>query len=382
MPRPIRVAIDLRPLARGPATGIGLILTQVLEELSPRDFRFIGVSDRPVEPGAVPESIEVRISGPGDGRIRWEAGELPRILRAIEPPPDLFHATWNHGVPAGLPFPSLLSLHDVIPCMMPRLVPGPTPAPLQRGHSRRAVRASARRASAIVTLSEASRRDIASRIPEAAARIEVVPCAVPRWLKPAAVDQIAASRSKYGGAPYWLYFGGFDPRKGVELLIEAVARAFPERQSAPALVLAGTRRPLADRLAESADAKGLRVHWPGYVPDSELAALLGGAELFIYPSRYEGFGIPPLLAMALGTPCVVSDAGALPEVVGDAAILFPSGDAAALAERLKAAARDRGALAVLSRLGKERAARFSVELLAERMIRVYEAAAARRGGSG
>lgn len=382
MPRPIRVAIDLRPLARGPATGIGLILTQILEELSPRDFRFIGVSDRPVEPGAVPESIEVRISGPVDGRIRWEAGELPRILRAIEPPPDLFHATWNHGVPAGLPFPSLLSLHDVIPWIMPRLVPWPKPALLHRWLYRRAVRASARRASAIVTLSEASRRDIASRIPEAAARIEVVPCAVPRWLKPAAVDQIAASRSKYGGAPYWLYFGGFDPRKGVELLIEAVARAFPERQSAPALVLAGTRRPLGDRLAESADAKGLRVHWPGYVPDSELAALLGGAELFIYPSRYEGFGIPPLLAMALGTPCVVSDAGALPEVVGDAAILFVSGDAEALAERLKAAARDRGALAARSRLGKERAARFSVELLAERMTRVYEAAAARRGGSG
>ena len=117
-------------------------------------------------------------------------------------------------------------------------------------------------------------------------------------------------------------------------------------------------------------------------PDSELAALLGGAELFIYPSRYEGFGIPPLLAMALGTPCVVSDAGALPEVVGEAATLFPSGDAAALAERLRAAARDPGALAARSRLGKERAARFKVDLLAERMTRVYDAAAARRGGSG
>jgi glycosyltransferase involved in cell wall biosynthesis len=131
-----------------------------------------------------------------------------------------------------------------------------------------------------------------------------------------------------------------------------------------------------------ADTKGLRAYWPGYVPDSELAALLGGAELFIYPSRYEGFGIPPLLAMALGTPCVVSDAGALPEVVGDAAVSFPSGDAGALAERLETVARDPDPLAARSRLGKERAARFSVDLLAERMTRVYEAAAARREGSG
>jgi len=382
VPRPIRVAIDLRPLARGPATGIGVILSQILEELTPRDFRFIGVSDRPAEPGAVPESIEVLVSGSGVGRIRWEAAELPRILRAIDPPPDLFHATWNHGVPDRLPFPSLLSLHDVIPWIMPGLVPWPKPALLHRWLYRRAVRASARRASAIVTLSETSRRDITSRMPEAASRIEVVPCAVPGWLRPATEGEIAASRSRYGGGPYWLYFGGFDPRKGVEILIEAMARAFPEGRGAPALVLAGTRHPLADRLARMADAGGLRAHWPGYLPDSELAALLGGAELFIYPSRYEGFGIPPLLAMALGTPCVVSDAGALPEVVGEAATLFPSGDVAALAERLRAAARDPGALAARSRLGKERAARFKVGLLAERMTRVYEAAAARRGGSG
>jgi len=381
VPRPIRVAIDLRPLARGPATGIGLILTQIVHELSPRGFEFIGVSDRPVEPASVSESIEVRVSGPENGRIRWEALELPRILRAIEPPPDLYHATWNHGVPSGLPFPSLLSLHDVIPWVMPRLVPWPKPALLHRWLYRRAVRASARNASTIVTLSDASRRDIAALVPEAASRIEVVPCAVPRWLKPASADQVSAPRARFGGAPYWLYFGGFDPRKGVDLLIEAVARAFPDRRNAPALVLAGARNALADRLARSAKAEGLRAHWPGYVPDSELAALLGGAKLLIYPSRYEGFGIPPLLAMAVGTPCVTSDSGALPEVVGKAAMLFPSGDVAALAERLRTAAQDPGALAELSRLGKERAAQFSVELLAERMTRVYEAAATRRGGS-
>src|SRR5439155_22017731 len=139
VPRTIRGAMELRPLGRGPAAGIGLILTQIVHELSPRGFEFIGVSDRPVEPASVSESIEVRVSGPENGRIRWEALELPRILRAIEPPPDLYHATWNHGVPSGLPFPSLLSLHDVIPWVMPRLVPWPKPALLHRWLYRRAV---------------------------------------------------------------------------------------------------------------------------------------------------------------------------------------------------------------------------------------------------
>jgi glycosyltransferase involved in cell wall biosynthesis len=381
VPRTTRVAIDLRPLARGPSTGIGLILTQIVEELAPRGYEFVGVSDRPLGPVPVFETIEVRVSGSATGRIRWEAFELPRLLRSIAPAPDLFHATWNHGIPDALPFPSLLSLHDLIPWVTPALTPWPHPSLLHRWLYRRAVSASARNASRIVTLSEASRLDIAGRIPSVSSKIEVVPCAVPRWLKPAAPADSATWRTRFGGGPYWLYFGGFDPRKGVDLLVDAMSRAFPGGAGAPALVLAGTVNPLAERLAREANAKGLRAHLPGYVPDAELAALLGGAELFIYPSRYEGFGIPPLLAMAVGTPCVASDAAALPEVVGDAAILFPSGDAAALAGRLSAAARDPGALEPLARRGRERAARFSVEALGERMIRAYERAVSPREGS-
>ena len=381
MPRTTRVAIDLRPLARGPSTGIGLILTQIVEELTPRGYEFVGVSDRPLGPVPSFETVDVRVSGSAGGRIRWEAFELPRLLRSITPAPDLYHATWNHGIPAMLPFPSILSLHDLIPWVTPALTPWPRPSLFHRWLYRRAVRASARNASRIVTLSEASRRDIAERIPAVASKVEVAPCAVPRWLKPAAPDEIAAWRARLGGGPYWLYFGGFDPRKGVDLLVDAMSRAFPGGAGAPALVLAGAVNPLAERLAREASALGLRAHLPGYVPDEELGALLGEAELFIYPSRYEGFGIPPLLAMAVGTPCVTSDAAALPEVVGDAAILFPSGNAAALAERLSAAARDPGALEPLRRRGPERASRFTVEALGERMTRAYERVASRREGS-
>jgi len=380
VPSPIRVAIDLRPLARGPATGIGLLLTQILEELTPRGFEFLGVTDLPVPPTPATTTIEVRASGPGGGTVRWERNELPRLLRGIDPPPDLYHATWNHGVPPGLPFPSVLSLHDLIPWVKPRYVPWPRPAFLHRWLYRDQVRSSAQRAARIVTLSEASRRDIGERMPGVLSKVDVVPCAVPRWFRPASEEAAGAWRSRFGG-DYLLYFGGFDPRKGLDLLIQGMARAFADPGRAPAVVLAGAVNREAKELVRSAEALGLRVHLPGYVPDEDLASILGGAVLFVYPSRYEGFGIPPLLAMAAGTPSVVSDTPAVREVVGDAALLFPSGDATALGALLAVALQDSGVLAPLRERGKERAARFSVEALASRMIQVYERAASPRAGS-
>jgi glycosyltransferase involved in cell wall biosynthesis len=371
--RPIRVAIDVRPLARGPATGIGLLVTQIVEELTPRGFEFVGVSDRPLPAESPAPPLDVRVSG-GGGTVRWEWRELPRLLRSLNPPPDLFHATWNHGVPPGLPFPSVLSLHDLIPWVAPRYVPWPWPSILHRRLYRDAVRASARRAAAIVTLSEASRRDIGARVPEAYAKVEVVPCAVPRWFHPADPRACDAWRTRFGGS-YLLYFGGFDPRKGLDLLVEGMARAFADPGRAPTIVLAGAVSRAALELQRAATRRGLRLLLPGYVPDPDLAALLGGATLFVYPSRYEGFGIPPLLAMAAGTPCVVSDAPAIREVVGDAGLFFPSGDATALGALLAVAVQDPSLLDPLAARGRERAARFSVQALAQRMIRVYERAA-------
>lgn len=381
MHSPLRVAIDLRPLARGPVTGIGLILTQILEELPRRGFAFVGLCDRPVPQTVLPPGVEVLVMEAPGGRILWETLKLPRLLRAIDPPPDLYHATWNHGVPAGLPFPSLLSLHDLIPWRLPDVVPWPRPARLHRWLYRRAVRASARNASAIVTLSEASLGDIAAILPEALPRAEVIPCAVPRWFRPAPSERIAAWRTRFGGKPYWLYFGGFDPRKGVGLLVEAMSRAFPGGVGAPDLVLAGAKNALAEAIAARGARAGLRLHFPGYVPDGELSALLGGANLFLYPSLYEGFGLPPLFAMAAGVPCVVSDGGSLPEVVGDAGIVVPAGIGPALAEVLARAARDPSAVAPCAERGRTRAARYTVEALATRMSRAYERAASRRGES-
>lgn len=375
----LRVAIDLRPLALESAGGVGLQILQLLEEVPRLGVTYVGLSDRPVPPGRVPEGIPVRVEGPTGQRIRWEGRVLPRLLASLDPRPDLYHATWNHGVPTGLPMPSVLTLHDLIPWRLPRDVPWPKPAWLHQALYRSAVRASARRAAVIVTVSEASRRDIAYRIPDAAPRVEVVPNALPRWFGAASPAQAAENRRTFGDS-YWLYMGGFDPRKGLFTLLAAMAAAFPDG-SGPTLVLAGGRNEHEQACETMAATLRVNAIFPGYVPDADLTALFAGASLFVYPSRYEGFGIPPLLALASGTPCITTDGGALPEVVGDAAIVVPAGDAKALAAALRRAVDDPASLRELEARGRERAARFSVDALASRTLRAYERALGRRAGS-
>lgn len=380
MARPLRVAIDLRPLALPSGGGVGLLVSQIVEELSLRDVTFLGIADQPVPSGRIPESLPTWIVSGAGGRIRWESLALPGLLRGLDPAPDLFHATWNHGVPRGLSFPSLLSLHDLIPWRAPRLVPWPRLALLHRALYRRAVRGSARAAARIVTLSEASRRDIEAAIPEASGRIEVVPCAVPRWFQTPSPPAVAALHARFGG-PYWLYVGGFDPRKDVETLIDALGALRSRGVNVPPTVLAGTRGGHARRLEARAAPLYPKVLFPGYVPDAELSALYGGASLFIYPSRAEGFGIPPLLAMAAGVPVVAADGGAVPEVLGGAGIVVPAGDVPALVAALEAALADTTSLAVNRARGRARALEFTVDALASRMREAYEQAATRPGGS-
>jgi glycosyltransferase involved in cell wall biosynthesis len=376
---PRRVAIDLRPLALETVSGIGLLVSQLLEEIPRRGVSYVGISDRPVPAGRVPTGISVAVAGPVGQRIRWESQVLPRLLASLDPAPDLFHATWNHGVPAGLGMPSVLSLHDLIPWRLPREVPWPRPAWLHRALYRSAVRSSARRAAVILTLSEASRRDIASLVPEAASRVEVAPCALPRWFGAPDPARVAENRREFG-TPYWLYVGGFDPRKGIFTLLAAMAAAFPEG-GGPAIVLAGGRNDHQKACELMAATLRVKALFPGYVPDAELSSLYAGASLFVYPSRYEGFGIPPLLALASGTACVTTDGGAIPEVVGDAAVVVPAGDAGALADALRSAHRDPAALQPLAARGRERAATFSLDALATRTLRAYERALGPRGGS-
>jgi alpha-1,3-rhamnosyl/mannosyltransferase len=169
-----------------------------------------------------------------------------------------------------------------------------------------------------------------------------------------------------------LYFGSNKPHKNVPRLVEAFA-AGCARASGIDLVIAGhwdERYPQAKALAERLSLKE-RVRFIGPVQDNDLPALYGGTELFVFPSEYEGFGLPVLEAMACGAPVVCSNRSSLPEVAGDAALLCDPHDAAALARALEQALTDRGLRAALQQRGLERAAQFTWEQAASHTLKMY-----------
>jgi glycosyltransferase involved in cell wall biosynthesis len=179
---------------------------------------------------------------------------------------------------------------------------------------------------------------------------------------------------------YILAVGTVEPRKGFPLLVDAFGRLAGGHPGL-ALVIAGSSgwgSADLDRAVAACPA-GERVLRLGWVDDQQRDALTAAATVFAYPSRYEGFGLPPLQAMAAGTPVVASDCGALAEVLGDAALLVPAGDADSLAGALGRLLDDAGARSQLSQRGIGRAATFTWELCATGMVALYrEAAAAHR----
>jgi glycosyltransferase involved in cell wall biosynthesis len=193
-----------------------------------------------------------------------------------------------------------------------------------------------RRCRWIVTHSEHGRRDLAQIPGVLAERIQVIRPWLPDEFNPQEAARLApVVRSKYRlPERFWLYVGGFDYRKNVELLIAAYARvAGPE---APRLVLAGRLPPSSGPYCDVQGAlarAGLRedaIVCPGFIASEDMPGLFGAAELMIYPSRYEGFGLPPMEAMGCGCPAVCADNSSLPEVVRDAEYRFTDNDEAAL----------------------------------------------------
>jgi glycosyltransferase involved in cell wall biosynthesis len=183
-------------------------------------------------------------------------------------------------------------------------------------------------------------------------------------VQPDASQQPATPRE-----PYFLYVGTIQPRKNLVRLLEAFAQLSPE---APRLVIAGKRGWLSAPIERRAAELGLaeRVVFAGYVPDAELPGLLRGALAFVFPSLYEGFGMPVLEAMAAGVPVLTSSTSALPEVAGDAALLVDPCDTAAIAGGMARLAGDASLRADLRARGLARAAEFTWERCARETLAV------------
>jgi glycosyltransferase involved in cell wall biosynthesis len=239
-------------------------------------------------------------------------------------------------------------------------------------------RAHAHRADRIVVVSQFTAREVERLLEVPVDRIAVCPPGAPSW---------APRRADPGDAAYVLFFGTLEPRKNVGALLDAYERLASRRRDLPPLVLAGgstdAARPWLERI-QRPPLSGLVRHI-GYVDPRKREGLYEGARLLVQPSFEEGFGLPVLEAMTLGVPVIAANRGALPEVLGDAGLLFDPGDPDDLAAAIERAIDDRGFGPRASAAGIARAKHFTWERTARSVFAAYEAAvahhAARRGAA-
>jgi glycosyltransferase involved in cell wall biosynthesis len=382
----VRIGINALFLQK-PATGMGqhlLHLLQGLDSLDDKDQQYMllaprfrraytvrapQLSDRFREVEVV--SALARL-GENVEQVWWE--QVGIVLAGMREKIDLLHGPyWSN--PLWSPWPTVVTVHDVIQFVLPEYA--------WRKISRvyfGLVSAGARRAQAVITVSECSKQDIMKILGLGPERIHVIGNAVDASLYPVRDAWLLANvRERYGIAPrFVLYFGGFDMRKNVPRLIEAYARLPEALRREYQLVIAGRYQylghPLYPDPRETVRRLSLEgnVVFTGQIREQDKAPLYSAATVFAFPSLYEGFGMPVLEAMACGTPVVTSNVSALPEVAGAAGLLVnpyePAAISDALAELLESAARRDD----LARRGLERARRFTWPQVAEQTVRVYK----------
>jgi glycosyltransferase involved in cell wall biosynthesis len=286
-------------------------------------------------------------------------------------PVDVLHVQFT--APPFCPCPVVVSIHDLSFEHLPQ-----TFNRRSRTQLRLTVRHSARQAAKILTLSEHTRQDIVQTYGVEPEKITAIPLAAPAHFAPITDDkEVQRVRHTYGIAgDYVLSVGSIQPRKNLVRLVKAYASLRGARggNRFPKLVIVGKRAWLFDETLRVIEESGVRdsVVLTGYVPDADLPALYSGALCFVYPSYFEGFGLPPLEAMKCGAPVIVGNATSLPEVVDDAGLKVDPFDVSAIAAAIRELVNNSDLRKELSIKGRKRAEMFDWQHTAQRTLAVYE----------
>ena len=365
----MRIGINALFLQR-PATGSGQHLFHLLEGLdaydkentyvllSPRFRRAYAVSWPHLSDRFRNVEVVSALAQLGENveKTWWEQVGLQRAGKSANV--DLLHCPY-WASPLMTLFPTVVTIHDVIPLILKEYAWRKLTIVYNA-----LVSLAAKRAHAIIAVSQCSKRDIEQTLKIPSERIHVIGNAVDESFRPVRDSWLLSSvRERYAiGERYVLYFGGFDLRKNVPRLIRAYAQLPSGVRARYQLVVAGRLHNLGTHplypdprpLVRELGLDG-QVIFTGQIREQDKVPLYSGATAFLFPSLYEGFGMPVLEAMACGTPVLTSDRSALPEVVGDAGLLIDPDDPAGIADAVERAIGDEE----LRRRGLERAAAFS-----------------------
>ena len=364
----MRIAIDARKLRD---YGIGTYVRNLLRHLARIDHTTEYVvlcreADRETV-GELGENFRgVPERSPGYS-VR-EQVTIPRDLRRERA--DLFHAP-HYVLPPFTPCRSVVTIHDCIHLRFPQYVHR-----LGYAYARTSLWLATHRSNRIVTVSEASKRDILSYFNVPPEKIDVIYNGIDeRFSTPPPEEDVARVRERYQlNDPFILYAGNVKPHKNIERTIEAfyLLRRSGEFEQVKLLIIGDeVAKYAALRHAVHRHKLHKYVRFFGFVPDRTLAILYRLSAVFVFPSLYEGFGLPPLEAMASGTPVITSNVSSLPEVVGDAALLVDPLQPEEIAEAMRRVLTDPALRDDLAARGLERARHFSWERSIRRVREIY-----------
>ncbi len=367
---PLRIGFDGRILTHYEMRGFArytVELFRAMKEIAGDNIDLYSFAPGPIAPDFLGELDITPVVFHARREILWEQVELPKHLKQMRI--DVFHATANRGLPYRRACKYVVTCHDIID-RLPEYGKGEH----WRGRWRKKYADFISRHSAdkYITVSHFSKQDICRFYGLASNRVVVIHnAASPRFHEKLPSDQITLVRNKYRlPSQYFLFLGGFDRRKNVDTLVEAFAQ-LPD--DVPPLVLAGEHKWDFRAVAERIGALGLkeRVLCPDAIADPDLPAIYQGAMALIHPSRYEGFGLQLVEAMASGLPVLASETTSLPEVLDGCGLLFDPEDPASIARQMERISCDLGLRTEMAERGRGRARFFSWRKSADQTLRLY-----------
>ncbi|HEU4691999.1 MAG TPA: glycosyltransferase family 1 protein [Vicinamibacterales bacterium] len=368
----MRVAIDTRKIHD---FGIGTYIRNLLRQLAriDRDTEYVLLCREPdlgIAAQLGPNFRSVREPSPNYS-LR-EQIHVPWVLRRERP--DVYHAP-HYVLPPAVRCRSVVTIHDCIHLMFPQYLPNKA----AYAYARASMWAAARRSDRILTVSEASKRDILSLFNVKPEKIVVVYNAIDEHFSTTPSEEhVARIRERYQlDHKFVLYVGNIKPHKNLVRLIEAFSELRRTHDDLKLLIIGDEISKLpALRRAVHRHKLHKHVRFLGYLKDDTLTVLYRLASVFVFPSLYEGFGLPPLEAMASGTPVVTSNVSSLPEVTGDAAVLVDPYDVDSIGNGIRRILDDPRLAEELRIKGLKRAREFSWERSVEKTLRVYREVAA------
>jgi glycosyltransferase involved in cell wall biosynthesis len=366
-PSRLKVALAAVTGTQGGPRTYAVCLLRALVELG-ADDEYTLVSE---EKDAVPELRgigRIRVPVPAKSvRPLVDATLLPWKMRRAGF--DVFHGT-KQTLPAGMSGALVVTVHDLAPAIFPETFPRGAGAYL-----RRSTAAAVRRADVVIADSETTARDLREMLGAPPERIRVIPLGVePRFFGPHDPARVAAVRAKHRlPADYVASIGTIQPRKNLDVVLDAMELLGKRGKKTPPLVVVGRTGWMSDDVVRRAKSSPSVIHL-GEVPEDDLPSLYAGATLFVSPSSYEGFGLAVAEAMAAGVAVIGGAGSASDEVVGDAGVLVKPRDVDALVDAMDALLADDARRAALAAAGRARVARFTWEATARATREAYVAA--------